>query len=164
MTHSRLMLLLTPAALAAGLALSGLWSAGPALAEDAAPAADKPADPADPADNGLSVATTPPVVIETSPKAGDTRVRPGVTTISVTFSKPMMDKAWSWSSAAKDSTPAFEGAPAYTKSGRTCKVRVKLEPDTTYGFWINSQNFGNFRDTDGRSAVPYLWVFKTAAK
>jgi RNA polymerase sigma-70 factor (ECF subfamily) len=26
---------------------------------------------------------------------------------------------------------------------------------------VNSEKFGNFKDTEGRSAVPYLLVFKT---
>jgi RNA polymerase sigma-70 factor (ECF subfamily) len=38
---------------------------------------------------------------------------------------------------------------------------VKLEPGKTYAIWVNSGEFGNFKDTDGRSAVPYLLVFKT---
>lgn len=38
---------------------------------------------------------------------------------------------------------------------------MKLEPGRAYGFWLNSQNFGNFKDKDGRSAVPYLFVFET---
>jgi RNA polymerase sigma-70 factor (ECF subfamily) len=38
---------------------------------------------------------------------------------------------------------------------------VKLEPGKTYAVWVNSEKFGNFKDADGRSAVPYLLVFKT---
>jgi RNA polymerase sigma-70 factor (ECF subfamily) len=38
---------------------------------------------------------------------------------------------------------------------------VKLEPGKTYVIWLNSQKFGNFKDTDGKSAVPYLLVFET---
>ena len=44
---------------------------------------------------------------------------------------------------------------------RTCVLPVKLEPGKTYAIWLNSQKFGNFKDTDGRSAVPYLLVFRT---
>jgi len=28
--------------------------------------------------------------------------------------------------------------------------------------WLNSEKFDNFKDADGRPAVPYLLVFKTA--
>jgi RNA polymerase sigma-70 factor (ECF subfamily) len=39
---------------------------------------------------------------------------------------------------------------------------VQLEPNHTYGFWLNSAKFGNFKDRQQRSAVPYLLVFKTS--
>ena len=32
---------------------------------------------------------------------------------------------------------------------------------TTYALWLNSAKFGNFKDAEGRAAVPYLLVFKT---
>ena len=38
---------------------------------------------------------------------------------------------------------------------------VKLEPGKTYGYWINSQSFKNFKDQQGHPAVPYLLVFQT---
>jgi hypothetical protein len=38
---------------------------------------------------------------------------------------------------------------------------VKLEPNTTYGWWLNSQNFHGFKDTQGHSAIPYFFVFHT---
>jgi len=38
---------------------------------------------------------------------------------------------------------------------------VKLEPGKTYAIWLNSRKFGNFEDSDGRSAVPCLLVFRT---
>lgn len=38
---------------------------------------------------------------------------------------------------------------------------MKLKPGKTYAIWLNSKNFGNFKDTDGHSAVPYLLVFET---
>ena len=38
---------------------------------------------------------------------------------------------------------------------------VRLEPGKTYAIWVNSEKFGNFKDADGRSAVPYLPVFRT---
>jgi len=42
-------------------------------------------------------------------------------------------------------------------------LKVKLEPNKTYGYWINSQNFHGFKDPQGHSAVPYLLVFQTKA-
>ncbi|MCL2641006.1 MAG: Ig-like domain-containing protein, partial [Phycisphaerales bacterium] len=107
------------------------------------------------------IASMPPVVVKTVPEAGATNVPPGEVEIRVTFSKEMRDKSWSWATAWKDSTPETVEPPRYEADRKTCVVKVKLEPGKTYGFWLNSENFGNFKDKDGRSAVPYLLVFQT---
>jgi hypothetical protein len=106
----------------------------------------------------------PPVVVKTLPEAGSTEVPPGEYEIKVTFSKDMQDRSWSWSTAWKDSTPEFIGPPRYEGDHRTCVVKVKLKANTTYGWWLNSQNFHNFKDAQGRAAVPYLLAFKTGTK
>jgi hypothetical protein len=105
-----------------------------------------------------------PVIVKTVPEAGSTNASPGEFEIKVTFSKPMRDGSWSWSTAWKDSSPEFVGKPHYDADGKTCVVKVKLEPGKTYGFWLNSQNFHNFKDAQGHPAIPYLLVFKTAAQ
>jgi hypothetical protein len=102
-----------------------------------------------------------PVVVKAVPEAGSKDVAPGIVEIRVTFSKPMADQSWSWSSAWKDSVPESIGKPRYEADQRTCVLKVKLEPNKTYGYWINSQNFHGFKDKQGHSAVPYLLVFKT---
>jgi hypothetical protein len=102
-----------------------------------------------------------PVVVKTVPEAGTKDVAPGEVEIKVTFSKEMMNGSWSWSTAWKDSTPEFVGKPAYDADGKTCIVKVRLEPNKSYGFWLNSQNFHNFKDSKGHAAVPYLLVFQT---
>jgi len=107
------------------------------------------------------IETIAPVVVRTVPEAGSKEVAPGVTEIRVTFSKPMTDQSWSWSSAWKDSTPEGVGKPKYDTDQKTCALTVKLEPNKTYGYWINSQNFHGFKDQQGHSAFPYLLVFKT---
>jgi hypothetical protein len=105
--------------------------------------------------------TMRPVVVKTVPQAGSKEVAPGVMEVRVTFSKEMADKSWSWSTAWQSSGPEFIGSPKYEDGGRTCVVKVKLEPDKTYGWWLNSDRFHGFQDTGGRAAVPYLLVFKT---
>ncbi len=111
-----------------------------------------------------SIETVQPVVVKTSPEAGSDDVNPNLKEIKVTFSKPMKDKSWSWSTAWQDSSPEFRGTPKYSKDGRTCTAQVKLEPGRTYGFWLNSNKFKGFQDAGGRAAVPYLYVFKTKGK
>jgi RNA polymerase sigma-70 factor (ECF subfamily) len=102
-----------------------------------------------------------PVVVKTVPEAGSKNVSPGEVEIKVTFSKEMTDQSWSWSSAWKDSTPEGTEKQHYEADHKTCVLKVKLEPNKTYGYWINSQNFHGFKDQQGHSAVPYLLVFQT---
>jgi len=110
-----------------------------------------------------TIESMPPVVVKTVPESGNENVAPGVTEIKVTFSKPMTDGSWSWSTAWKDSTPESTDKPRYEADGKTCVMKVKLEPGKTYAYWLNSQNFHNFRDQQGHPAVPYLLVFHTSA-
>lgn len=42
----------------------------------------------------------------------------------------------------------------------TLIVKVKLEPGKTYGWWINTQRFTNFKDAQGHAAIPYFLAFK----
>jgi hypothetical protein len=104
-----------------------------------------------------------PVVVKTLPEAGVKDVPPGEYEIKVTFSKPMRDGSWSWTSAWENSDPEAVGKPHYTADHKTCVLKVKLVPGKTYGYWINSQNFHNFRDEQGHPAIPYLLVFKTGS-
>ena len=109
----------------------------------------------------ITLENAPPVVIKTSPTAGATDVDPKLSEIRVTFSKQMKDGTWSWSTLTKQSFPQIAGDPHYVDDGRTCVLPVKLKPGKTYAIWINSAKFGNFKDTNEQSAVPYLLVFRT---
>jgi tetratricopeptide (TPR) repeat protein len=108
-----------------------------------------------------SLEEQPPVVVETFPVSGAPEVTPGETEIRVRFSKEMADGSWSWSTAWENSTPEFIGHPHYESDSRTCVVKVKLEPGRSYAFWLNSDNFHNFKDRQGNAAVPYLLIFQT---
>jgi hypothetical protein len=104
-----------------------------------------------------------PVVVKTVPEAGSKDVVPDEVEIKVTFSKEMADQSWSWATAWQSSTPEGTEKPHYDASHKTCVLKVKLEPNKTYGYWINSQRFHGFQDTQGHPAVPYLLVFQTRA-
>jgi RNA polymerase sigma-70 factor (ECF subfamily) len=108
----------------------------------------------------VELETVPPVVVKTVPEAGADDVNPMLGAIRVTFSKDMTDGSFSWSTMSKESFPTTDGKPVY-EDPRTCVLPVKLEPGKTYAVWVNSAKFGNFKDADGRSAVPYLLVFRT---
>ena len=105
-----------------------------------------------------------PVVVKTIPQAGTKDVAPGVTELKVTFSKEMTDQSWSWSTAWNNSGPEGIGAPHFEADHKTCVLKVKLEPNKSYGYWLNSQKFHGFKDAQGHSAVPYLLVFQTKAE
>jgi hypothetical protein len=112
---------------------------------------------------GLSqdIDSMPPVVIKTIPESGDKTVAAGTTEIKVTFSKEMADGSWSWSAGWENSTPEVIGKPKYDSEHKTCTLRVKFEPNKTYAYWLNSNNFHNFKDHLGHPSVPYLLVFHT---
>jgi hypothetical protein len=109
----------------------------------------------------ITLDSVPPVVVKTVPEAGAADVDPKLGEIKVTFSKDMKDASWSWAMHSKESFPAIDGKPKYVDK-RTAVLPVKLEPGKTYAVWLNSgEKFANFKDADGRPAVPYLLVFRT---
>ncbi len=111
----------------------------------------------------VTVESIPPSVVNTVPACGDTMVPAITKEIKVTFSKTMMDGSWSWTQISSDSFPEITNQKGvkYLADKRTCVLPVKLKPNKTYVIWLNSQRIGNFKDTAGNSAVPYLLVFKT---
>ena len=109
----------------------------------------------------LTLKTARPVVVKTSPESGTDGVNPNLAEIKVTFSKPMQDESWSWSSDSGETYPKATEKPTYLADKRTCVLPVKLEPGKVYALWLNSEKFHGFRDPDGNAAVPYLLVFKT---
>lgn len=102
-----------------------------------------------------------PVVVKTVPEAGSMDVSPGEFEVKITFSKPMVDRSWSWCTVWDGSTPESLGKPYYTADHKTCSMKVKLEAGKCYGYWLNSESFRNFKDQQLRPAVPYLLVFST---
>jgi hypothetical protein len=115
----------------------------------------------------LTLESVPPVVVRTVPEAGVGEVDPKITEIKVTFSRDMRDNNWSWEIYSKESFPRMDGKPKYLADKRTCVLPVKLEPGKTYAIRVNKEAYmsinlsGNFMAADGRSAVPYLLVFRT---
>lgn len=109
----------------------------------------------------VTIENAPPVVVKASPQSGANNVDPSTKEIVVVFSKEMKDGSWSWSTAGKDNYPKSEGKPFYRADKKSCVLPVKLEPGKDYAIWVNSAKFGNFKDSNGQSAVPYLLVFRT---
>ncbi len=116
-----------------------------------------------PAAEEISLQAAPPVVVKTVPVAGSVDVDPALAEIRVTYSKPMQDGSWSWSTWGEESFPEGAGQAHYLADNRTCVMPVKLQPGKFYAIWLNSSKFRNFKDADGRPAVPYLLAFRTSA-
>ncbi len=110
-----------------------------------------------------SLEGAPPVVIRTDPTAGSTNVPSHLAEITVSFSKPMQDGSWSWSTWGEENFPELNGTPRYLADGRTCVLPVKLKPGKFYALWLNSEKFKNFKDVHHIPAVPYLLTFHTAS-
>ncbi|HKB01421.1 MAG TPA: sigma-70 family RNA polymerase sigma factor [Gemmataceae bacterium] len=165
MTLQRLSLVAAGVFLAAGLILAVRTAMPSASAQAPVAAAVRVAAviPVKDGDDSITVQNLPPVVVKTAPSAGADDVDPAVSEIKVTFSKEMTDQSWSWSQLSDESFPKTLGDKPihYEKDKRTCVMKVKLEPGKTYAIWLNSEKFTNFKDADGRSAIPYLLVFKT---
>jgi RNA polymerase sigma factor (sigma-70 family) len=150
--------------LVAGLCVAGVLSAavlsgGPPVNPTAVNA--KFVDQPEGGDKKVSDAL--PVVVKTVPAAGAEDVDPATKEVSVTFSKKMADKSWTW---AQDlgrgaALPSGDNKPAFDKDQKTCSLAVKLEPNTTYAVWLNGGNFMSFVDADGNPSLPYLLVFRT---
>jgi len=109
----------------------------------------------------ITIEGVPPVVVKTIPEAGTEEVDPQTADVKVTFSKEMRDGGWSWATASKDSFSPIAGKIKYLADKRTCVLPVRLQAGKTYAIWLNTQKFSNFKDAQGRPAVPYLLVFKT---
>lgn len=103
----------------------------------------------------------PPVVVATVPPAGDAMVNPSLQEIKITFSKPMQINGWSLVMQDKVSFPKITGQVGFQNNDRTFIAPVRLEPGRKYVIWVNSGRYQNFRDQQGRPAVPYLLSFHT---
>jgi hypothetical protein len=106
----------------------------------------------------------PPVVVKTIPEAGSSNIDFGVVEVRVTFSKPMQNGDWTFYCINQENKDLYVASPRFDSDGRTFIRKVKLQPDTTYAFAVNSKTFNKFKDTHGNRAIPYTITFKTKAK
>jgi serine/threonine protein kinase len=111
---------------------------------------------------GLTYENAYPVVVRTWPVSGTANVEPGEVTLSVTFSKPMSKATYTWGTPWIGANAVSLGPAQFDASGRTCTLRVRLEPGKTYGYTLNTGGKHNgFLDKYGTSSLPYLLVFST---
>lgn len=107
----------------------------------------------------------PPRVIKTEPADRAVDVDPTIEEIKATFDRPMQTKkSWSWIlHRSLGAYPGYRGSaePKWENNGKTCVLAVKLTPGTLYAVGVNSFRHTGFRDKNGKTAVPHVWVFKT---
>jgi hypothetical protein len=110
-------------------------------------------------------AAFPPRVVKTEPANLAEGVEYTLKEIKVTFDRKMKgDQSWSWILQQNIGVyPGYRssGPPKWENGGKTCVLPVKLSPDTLYAVGVNSYRHTGFKDTNGKIAIPYTWVFKT---
>jgi hypothetical protein len=103
----------------------------------------------------------PPRVVSTIPQNESRDVDPSISEISVKFNEEMMDQSWSWAYEDRSMFPSMVGQAYYVENNTRNILPVKLEPNKEYVIWINTDDYQNFRDTNGNPAVPFRFFFKT---
>ena len=105
-------------------------------------------------------AQSPPRIVATSPKVGETDVDPGLTEITVTFDRDMAG-GFSWTGGGADYPPGREGVKPQWRDKRTCVFPVSLQAGHYYRVGINSPSYRNFKSAEGVSAAPSAIYFTT---
>lgn len=160
-TKTKIAASIVAAALVGGA--GGIWTINQTHAQDSekTTAAPATAPQKKPPRKGMTVTKSPPVIVSTTPRAGDTKVDPSITELKITFSKDMEDGSWSWAQMSDDTFPETTGKPYYEDDARTCVLPVKLKPGQTYVLLLNKPPFNSFVDDAGRKALEYWLVFET---
>ena len=106
-------------------------------------------------------AEEPPRVVWTVPENGAQSVDAATTELHFTFDQPMRGGYSFVTTGGKSMYPEVVGKPQWI-SDTTIVLSVKLKPDREYRFGINSKRYQNFRGSNGLSAIPYPFSFRTA--
>lgn len=102
---------------------------------------------------------SPPRIIASSPRSGDTEVDPALTEITVTFDRDM-GGGFSWTGGGSE-FPGREDGQARWKDKRTCVLPTSLQPAHFYRAGINAPSFHNFQSATGVPAIPTAILFTT---
>jgi hypothetical protein len=101
-----------------------------------------------------------PRVLALEPADGARDVPVGTTELRVTFDRPMAE-GWSWVTEAGSPFPESAGRAYFTPDMRVNVLPVRLAPGTSYVIWLNSGQFQDFADPQGRVLEPRRWSFTT---
>jgi hypothetical protein len=104
-----------------------------------------------------------PRVVSVTPADGATDVDPALSEIRVVFDRPMRDKSWSLAGDQPE-LPEVVGQPAYDAARTTWSVPIRLQPERSYRFMLNSDRFQNFQSADGVRLEPVQVRFRTGKR
>lgn len=107
-----------------------------------------------------TVPNGPPRIVATSPKVGETEVKPDIAEITVTFDRDMQS-GFSWTGGPPDFPTGPEGQKPRWRDKRTCVLPVKLEAARYYRVGINSTSYQSFRSSEGIPAQTSAIYFTT---
>jgi beta-lactamase regulating signal transducer with metallopeptidase domain len=103
-----------------------------------------------------------PQIVKMLPENGATDVDPELTTIRVTFDRPMA-KGFSWTGGGEQFPTVRQGKkPSWSRDRKTCTLPVSLQPNWQYRFGLNSRSFKNFASADGVPLEPVVYEFQTS--
>jgi hypothetical protein len=106
-----------------------------------------------------------PKVVSMIPANGAQDVDPGLTAIQVVFDRPMADKSWSFVGDGGPHCPEPTGKGVhYDAQRKVWTAPVRLKPDCSYEFMLNSETCQGFRSEEGVPLEPVSVVFKTASQ
>jgi len=104
-----------------------------------------------------------PRITRMAPANGASDADPELTAIVIEFDRPMKDGSWSVVGGGPH-FPEVAGQPSYDAARRVLTWPVKLKPDWSYEFFLNSGKFQGFRAEDGAPLRPTHVTFQTGAR
>ena len=104
-----------------------------------------------------------PKVVATIPADGDSDVDPGLTTIRIIFDRPMRQNTL-FVPVAGTKNIEWTGKAGWESQNTVYWFSTKLEPDTEYGFGLNSEDAQLFVDEKGNPLLPIVIRFITRSR
>jgi len=104
-----------------------------------------------------------PKVITTVPADGDMNVDPDLEEIRIVFDRPMK-KNTLFIPVANTKKIEWTGKAGWESQSTVYWFSTKLEPDTEYGYGLNSEDAQLFADENGKPLLPVIIRFKTRSE
>lgn len=101
-----------------------------------------------------------PTIVTMTPNNGARKVDPKLKQITVTFDRPMKDRAWAFVGGGP-TYPKTTGKASYDDKRTTIRLPVALEPGHHYRFWLNATRFMAFQSAAGVKLAPVKVEFWT---